>query len=184
MTTAEQFLITTLTDTEGILAEQLRAAAESGIAWEQITEARTRLGITQSMIVAGHGWSLFLHRRPCLACGTPTPYVEADHRLPLCPGCASPITTTRWERINSYTPRTMATITAAHRPGGWPANEGMPGDKTCTTVLDRARLGQPPCTEDVIWKVAVVGIRCRVNTLAYYCDTDLQPKNRPRTQEN
>jgi len=185
MATAEQFLIDTLTNPKGILSEQLRNAAnEAGITWEQITQARTRLGVTSSWVVSGQGPSLFLNPRPCIACGAATPYVEADHRLPLCPACASPITTSRWERIEMATPLRFATVTAAHRPDGWPANEGLPGGKTCNTVLARARTGRPACTEAVVWKVTVLGIRCRVNATAYYCDTDLPSKNRPRTEEN
>jgi len=183
VTTTEQFLIDTLTEPEGMAGSQLAyAAADAGIPWDQVQQARSSLALRTVPGPTGQESRLTLDHRPCIDCGTSTPYLEPNHPLHLCPDCTSPITTWRWEPWDTPPNRGRITVIAAQRAAGWPAEEGPPQPRICGVVTNKALPGSPTCPEVALWKVTVH----RGQNLAssnHWCNTHLPSKHRPATEE-
>lgn len=176
--TAEAFLIATLTDPNGLLETEVnRAAAAAGITPEQLKAGRRNLAVYTSYRTAAGGASLSLGRIPCIACGQVTSYAEPDHRLHLCPTCTSPVSTWRYEQPEPGRARRKEKVLVAHRPNGWPSTETVARLRTCNSVFERARNKVPFCTDTVVWKVAVT--RGKTTASSFWCEADLPAEYRP-----
>lgn len=184
MTTAEQFLITTLTNPQGMGSTELYSAAlDAGVPWEQIRQPPTNLAIRTTPSGPGQAANFHLDRGACIVCGTTTPYIDPNHRLHICPGCTSPITTCRWERHEGAPRRGLVTILAAQHTGGWPSKQGQPQPRLCGTPLNRALPDSPTCPEAALWKITITRGRSQHVSTSHHCDSHLNPKNRPAIEE-